>query len=147
MPPDIFTRSTFLILTILVSRQATQHRLPSLLSLSNFTLLEQPLSLLCPYPSRPFWCIWQSEPPDSYFLLSGSGCLRLCSLPALILLQRPYLPMTWRGSVSENLVHSLLGSLKDLPWIPSISLCTSTLSALSFTHMAFPTTATQMTPN
>ena len=41
-----------------------------------------------------------------------------------------------------NLVLSLLGSLRVPSWVPS-----SSLSALSFTQMAFPTTATLMTPN
>ena len=44
--PPISTITTFLSHTSLALRQATELRLPSLLSLSNFTLLEQPLSPL-----------------------------------------------------------------------------------------------------
>ena len=44
------------------------------------------IQLIC--LSRPFCCIWHSEPPDPYFLPSGPGCLRLCTLPNLVLPQQ-----------------------------------------------------------
>ena len=132
--PPISTITTFLTLTSLVSRPLDWDCPPCCLWAASHCWSS--LSLLCPHPSRPFCCIWHSEPPDPYFLPSGPGCLRLCSLPALILPQQPQLR-----------VLSLLESLKVLSWVPSSSLCTPTLSALSFTHMAFPTTAMLMTPN
>ena len=126
---------------ILVLRQATQLRLPSLLSLSNFTLIEQPLSLHLSYPSRLFCCIWHSEPPDPYFLPSGPGCLRLCSLPALILPQRPHLlgnsEMICVWTLSSHFwglsrfspgspplcVHQLSRLRHSLPWLLLPQLC------------------------
>ena len=53
--------------------------------------------------------------------------------------------LTLPQTLSSLLCPPLLGYLKVLSWVLSSSLCTPTLSALSFTHMAFPTTATQMT--
>ena len=68
-------------------------------------------SLLCPRPSRPLCCIWHSEPPDPYFLPPGPGCLWLCSLPALILPQRPHLP--------GNLERICVWTLSSHHWGPS----------------------------
>ena len=63
-------------------------------------------------------------------------------VPALIL------PVPTGGlgaDLCQNLVLSLLGSLRVPSWVLSSSLCTQTLSALSFTHIAFPPSAVQMT--
>ena len=96
--------------------------------------------ILCHHPSRPFCCIWHSESPHPYFLHSGSGCLRLCSLPALVLPQRPQLP--------GNLERICIPSLSSHYWgVPSSFVCKPSLSALPFTYMVFPTTAMLMTPN
>ena len=72
---------------------------------------ESSLSLLCPHPFRPFCCVWHGEPPDPWFFPSGSGCLRLCTVPALILPQRPHLP--------GNLERICVRTLSTHYWGPS----------------------------